>query len=462
MAGFFLTNERDVFNGSVGVDIVFGRFGDDVLRGRGGDDILRGDAGDDRLIGNQGDDTLEGGIGADILRGGSGEDVLFGGEGDDSLSGGSGADLLDGGAGSDTLDGGGGNDRIIAGEGQDFITTGNGRDTVAFAINLLSDGDVDPNARQVIGGEDFISDFSFGRDTLELDATEFRVFGELSFVSATAANLPSGGANVIVLQDSDDDGDPLTVFNAGSAANLIAEATDEEGAGFFVYFNSALNVNRLVYSEDLSDATADLQIVARFDDLTGDNAIAALQDFSVDDFAFVNEQDPSDAPVDDEVAPGGDVITVDVFDDGARIDADRDPVLNLGRGPVVEGFDPATDTVAFAQGLIDLDTFFDAPGGQDSFFAFTEPNINIEKIAANTLFRLENGGEANDSGVALFYDRFDDTVNVLLFDNLDVSERSFDADVVLEFDVDGQAEGIALIEQLSAANFTFQSDADIA
>ena len=66
-----------------------------------------------------------------------------------------------------------------------------------------------------------------------------------------------------MLQDTDNDGNPATPFNAGSAANLIANALSDDGAGFFIYSNSVLAVNRLVYSTNLNSTTADLSILAR-------------------------------------------------------------------------------------------------------------------------------------------------------------------------------------------------------
>ena len=35
-----------------------------------------------------------------------------------------------------------------------------------------------------------------------------------------------------------------------------------QGPGFFIYFNSGLDLPRLVYSTDLSDNTADLKVLA--------------------------------------------------------------------------------------------------------------------------------------------------------------------------------------------------------
>ena len=50
--------------------------------------------------------------------------------------------------------------------------------------------------------------------------------GVLNFASGLAASLPSQGVNLIVIQDT------AAGFNAGTAANLIADAITQDGAGF--------------------------------------------------------------------------------------------------------------------------------------------------------------------------------------------------------------------------------------
>lgn len=126
-----------------------------------------------------------------------------------------------------------------------------------------------------------------------MNADDFGIDGELEFASvdANAAGAADDieGANVIVLLNSDNDDDPDTPFLAGTAANQIAELVDEDGAGLFVYFNSNLGLNRLVYSENLNDASADLKIVSRQTDLEGQDAIDALAHFSEENFELVSD-----------------------------------------------------------------------------------------------------------------------------------------------------------------------------
>lgn len=128
-------------------------------------------------------------------------------------------------------------------------------------------------------------------DTYSFNAADFGIEGDVSFaavdLSAEDAAIPAG-ANVIIVLNSDNDDDPETPFLAGTAAAQIADLVDEPGPGFFVYWNSNLGVNRVVFSEDLSDANADLKIVSRHTDLTGSDAVDALADFSADNFAFTD------------------------------------------------------------------------------------------------------------------------------------------------------------------------------
>lgn len=473
----FGTNFADVLRGLSGDDLLDGGEGDDRLFGRDGDDRLFGDGGADRLIGGNGDDFLFGGSGDDVLRGGRGDDDLRGGDGvddlrggggDDALDGGDGADILfggggrdfmQGGAGADVLSGGGGADVLIGGLGQDTITTGRGRDTVSFRENALSRIDPDPDSRQVVGGEDFVTDFTQGRDMFEFDAEAFDVFGPLSFVNALAEDLPASGANVIVLQNSDDDGDPRTVFNAGSAANLIAEQVTEDGAGFFAYFNSALGVNRLVYSDNLADASADLQIVARLTDVEGQDAIDALAGFTARDFAFRNEQ----APLDDQVGDGDVILATEgadvfvfegEFNAGGFVDADADVRFFPDDRPEIIGFDAAEDVIKLDGRPVGdgVDALVEEGAGRN-LFLFEDAPLGDSQALASV---VSNRDGATDEGFFVYYEARDDVVKVASFENVQFDGRFADnvqAGVIAEIDVDGREDGLALIADLSLENF---------
>jgi hypothetical protein len=146
--------------------------------------------------------------------------------------------------------------------------------------------------RQVVGGEDFIS-FDVNSDVFVFDAAIFGVGDQVLFANDLVENLPTSGVNVIVLQTTDNDGDPVTPFGAGNAANLIADRITAPGAGFFIYFNSGLDLPRLVYSTDLDDNQSDLKILARMTNLAGQSD--ALATFAASNFAIVAAAVPEPA-----------------------------------------------------------------------------------------------------------------------------------------------------------------------
>ena len=142
-----------------------------------------------------------------------------------------------------------------------------------FAATLLIPG------RQITGGEPSI-DFNIGTDVFALDRSEFGV-SQVLFQNSLAAALPPTGVNVIVVQDPG--------MLAGLAANAIAAQLTAPGPGFFVYFNTMLQLPRLVYSADLSDPTADLAVLARLPNLSGAPGFAAMPTFTAENFAIVPE-----------------------------------------------------------------------------------------------------------------------------------------------------------------------------
>ena len=135
-----------------GADHVTGNRAANRLEGNAGSDWLGGEAGRDQLLGGAGADSLHGNEGADLLVGGGGRDTLLGGERRDRLHGISGDDRLDGGAGDDALLGGFGDNVLLGGEGHDRLSGGLGADRFVFDA-----------------GQDTVTDFDAGRDTLVLD-----------------------------------------------------------------------------------------------------------------------------------------------------------------------------------------------------------------------------------------------------------------------------------------------------
>jgi hypothetical protein len=155
--------------------------------------------------------------------------------------------------------------------------------------------------RQVVGGELFIA-FHTATESFLFDETAFGLGNQIHFANGLLNAIPSTGINAVVLQNTDNDANPLTPFGAANAANLLASRITDHGPGIFVYFNSSLNLARLVYSDDLSSNTADLKILARMLNLTGQEGINSLPTFSASNF----EISPSQAVPE----PSGTALTI--------------------------------------------------------------------------------------------------------------------------------------------------------
>lgn len=124
-------------------------------------------------------------------------------------------------------------------------------------------------------------------DVFRFLLSAFGIEDGLDFISAAAGRLPAAGVNLIVLQDTEDASG--AGLNAGSAANLIAAEIETDAPGFFIYFNAGLRINRLVFSENLNLATADLAILAAISNPKDEQAIAELPAFSNFNFASFAE-----------------------------------------------------------------------------------------------------------------------------------------------------------------------------
>jgi hypothetical protein len=166
----------------------------------------------------------------------------------------------------------------------------------AATISFVSDPFLGSTAlttpgRQVVGGEPSIT-FVPGVDVFAFALAAFGPYGigpTLDFASDIAANLPTSGLEAVVLRSFDDDANPATAFGAGNAANLIAARVTSPGAGFFIYFNSGLDLARLVFSTDLNDNQADLKILARLTNLSGAAGQSAMANFRPANFTTVPE-----------------------------------------------------------------------------------------------------------------------------------------------------------------------------
>lgn len=147
--------------------------------------------------------------------------------------------------------------------------------------------------RQVVGNELF-TEFDVTQNSFQFDEAVFGV-KQLNFANGEIGSIPSTGTNIAVLRTFDNDADPATPFGAGSAATLLANQITESGAGFFVYFNSGLDLARLVFSTDLSDPNADLKVLARLTNFTGQTGRDLMADISSSNFS-IREANPVPAP----------------------------------------------------------------------------------------------------------------------------------------------------------------------
>lgn len=142
-------------------------------------------------------------------------------------------------------------------------------------------------------------------DVWQLDVSDFAVDGPLVFASEVGGNPGQintldddpatfdSTANVIVIRNfdnNDTDGFPANwddSFNARNSLRAIANNTEGDRAGFFLYWNEKLGVNRLAYTTNLNNGEAPLQILfainsaslfSNSDDLAPDSLLALRQE----------------------------------------------------------------------------------------------------------------------------------------------------------------------------------------
>ena len=155
---------------------------------------------------------------ADTLTGGAGNDTLTGNEGTNTLTGGNANDTLSGKSGADSLSGGAGNDSLTAGEGADTVTAGLGTDTVnisestaaadviqvtAGAVGTNTDNESEDVAGTAAStpddrGEDTITGFDAGLDTIAVTATNVADFVHTTDLLVSAPNATGAGTATTV------------------------------------------------------------------------------------------------------------------------------------------------------------------------------------------------------------------------------------------------------------------------
>ena len=148
-----------------------------------------------------------------------------------------------------------------------------------FVFNTDPFGAADPNdnVRQIVNVQVPIN-FDPATDMILFDPALVG-FSSISFASGLSGDLPTGGVNAVVVLNQ-----PAA---AGTAHAAIAGQITDPGPGFFIYFNTNLDLPRLVFARDLSDPNADIAILARMENLSGN--FAAMQTFTASNFAPVPE-----------------------------------------------------------------------------------------------------------------------------------------------------------------------------
>ncbi|HYO81549.1 MAG TPA: PEP-CTERM sorting domain-containing protein [Bryobacteraceae bacterium] len=160
-----------------------------------------------------------------------------------------------------------------------LLAVGTTLNAASFVFNTDPFGSADPNdnVRQIVNVQASIN-FDPTTDVIRFDPA-LTGFSSISFANDLSANLPTTGLNAVVLLDQ-----PAA---AGSAHTAIANRITDSGPGFFIYFNTGLNLPRLVYARDLGDPNADIAILARMENLSGN--FTAMQTFTEANFAPVPE-----------------------------------------------------------------------------------------------------------------------------------------------------------------------------
>lgn len=259
----------DQIIGSSADDLIDGGAGNDVLRGGPGADTVVGGANDDQLNGDGADDTfaytgsrsgfdaVDGGAGMDRIAGSDGDDVFGltalqsverfeGGTGFDTiqlasngrtidLSGTSllGIERIRGGFGADTITGSSGNDDIAGGPGSDRLEGGPGDDVARFDLSYAGyaiSGSMDVIRVRALSGNEG-TDTLTGFETLVFADSQWSVgdlfpgTGNSAPRAADDAATVSAGMTVtvpVLANDTDPDGDPISLASLGSARFGIA------------------------------------------------------------------------------------------------------------------------------------------------------------------------------------------------------------------------------------------------
>ena len=283
----FGTGSADTISGRGGSDVINGGAGNDRIDGGSGNDQVLGGTGNDRIDGGRGNDVIDGGSGSDVIDGGSGNDQILGGDGNDIVDGGSGNDWIDGGSGNDLLSGGSGNDIVDGGTGNDFVDGGSGNDSIdggdgndllfGGSGNDIVDGGSGDDTVDGGSGNDVVAggtgnDLLFGGtgdDALIGGAGADQLTGgsgsdRFVFLDASESPAASGWDRITDFTQGRDKIDLAAFRNSPSDLDLVWKGEDPAVAGPWGvwYHNGATST--FVYADTSGDGIADLTIELRF------------------------------------------------------------------------------------------------------------------------------------------------------------------------------------------------------
>lgn len=366
-----------------------GTAGNDVLKGGDGDDSIFGEDGDDTLKGENDDDVLDGGEGADSLVGGSGNDALTGGAGNDIVLGGADADTIFGGAG-DVVDGGSGGfnaDPLLNTDLDVLDLTGQGP---FFLDNVTPDS----NGNGINGTVVFVNpDGTPNGLTIEFTEIEEVLGDEINrgpdAVDDTVTTDEDTAVTIDVLaNDTDPDGDPLTVTDASSPDGDVV--INPDGTITFTPDENFNGDTTITYTIEDGNGGMDTAMVDVTVNPMNDDPVAVDDVASTDeDVAVVIDLIGNDTDVDGDPLDIGSV-SVDPAE-GSVVD-NGDGTVTFTPAPDFNGTATITYTVVDGQGgsddgeaIVSVGPVNDAPDAIDDTATTDEDTpVTIDVLANDT------------------------------------------------------------------------------